>query len=83
MTNGVEIRKDDDGGIDEVIIDGGSVHMERMDTNSWFIGVDMPNGDYWQFWLGAKNRRTAVDFRHTEHSPNWNSRGSHGTGDGR
>ena len=27
------------------------------------------DGSYWQFWFGSKNRRSAVEFRHTETSP--------------
>jgi hypothetical protein len=67
-TDPVEIRQQD-GSIDEVIIRGGSVHIERMSNSGWFMGVDAPDGSYWQFWFGAKDGRHRVEFRHTEMTP--------------
>jgi hypothetical protein len=65
----VEVRPDSDGGIDEIVIrSAGCVHIERMTNNGWFMGVDAGDGSYWQFWFGAKNRKSHVEFRHTEHS---------------
>ena len=63
----VEIRKKGDA-IDEICLRGVDVHIEQMSADGWFIGVNAPDG-YWQFWLGAKNGRAAVEVRHTEHSP--------------
>ena len=65
----VEVRRNPDQSIDEIIINGGNVHIEQMSDDGWFMGVDMPNGDYWQFWFGAKNRKSHVEFRHTEFTP--------------
>jgi hypothetical protein len=65
MPDPVEIRQQD-GSIDEVIIRGGSVHIERMSNSNWFMGVDAADGSYWSFWFGAKNGRTHVEFQHTE-----------------
>jgi hypothetical protein len=62
----VVIRKNDDGTIDEIIANSCSVHVEQMDTSSWYMGIDAADGSYWQFWFGAKNGRSAVEFRHTE-----------------
>jgi hypothetical protein len=64
----VEIRQQD-GSIDEIIIRGGSVHIERMSNSGWFMGVEASDGSYWQFWFGAKNGRAHVEFRHTEMTP--------------
>lgn len=64
----VEIRPDDKGGIDEIILrDAKCVHIERMSDDGWFMGVDGGDGSYHQFWFGAKNRKSHVEFRHTEH----------------
>lgn len=72
----LEIRRNDDGTIDEVVADGVSVHLEQMSTDGWFLGIDAPDGRYWQFWLGAKNSRSAVVVRHTESSDDQQSEGT-------
>src|SRR5258708_28620460 len=64
----VEIRKKNDA-IDEIVIRGGSVHIEQMSNDGWFMGVDAADGSYWQFWFGSKNRKSHVEFRHTETVP--------------
>lgn len=64
----VEIRKQNDA-IDEICIRAGDVHIEQMSADGWFMGVEASDGSYWQFWFGSKNRKAAVEFRHTEHSP--------------
>lgn len=66
MKPAVEIRRNPDQSIDEICIDGGSVHIEQMDDSGWFMGVEGKDGSYWQFWFGAKNRKSHVEFRHTE-----------------
>lgn len=64
----VTIRYVDDE-IDEIYTEGASIHIEQMTADGWYIGIDAKDGSYWQFWLGAKNRRSAVEVRHTETSP--------------
>ncbi|BBB99364.1 hypothetical protein [Bradyrhizobium elkanii] len=64
----VEVRKQNDA-IDEICIDGGAVHIEQMSPDSWFMGVEARDGSYWQFWFGAKNRKSHVEFTHTEYCP--------------
>lgn len=64
----VEIRRNDDGSIDEIIAKGANVHIEQMSADGWYMGIDMPDGSHWQFWFGSKNRRSAVEFLHTETS---------------
>ncbi len=64
----VEIREQS-ASIDEIIIRGGNVHIERMSNSGWFMGVEASDGSYWQFWFGAKNGRHRVEFRHTEMVP--------------
>ena len=65
----VEIRKNEDGSIDEVIAKGCDLCVEQMSADGWYMGLYFPDGDYWQFWFGAKNRKSHVEFLHTEHSP--------------
>jgi len=62
----VEIRRNDDGSIDEIVAKGADLHIEQMSNDGWYMGLQMPDGSYWQFWFGAKNGRSHVEFRHTE-----------------
>jgi hypothetical protein len=64
----VEVRNKNDV-IDEIIIQGGTVHIEQMSADGWFMGVNAADGSYWQFWFGSKNRKSHVEFRHTETTP--------------
>jgi len=64
----VEIRKNDDGSIDEVIANGCAIHLEQMDKNAWYLGIDASDGSHWQFWMGA-NGNCHVMVRHTEMTP--------------
>lgn len=64
----VEVRKIDDQ-IDEIVIRRGDVHIEQMSNDSWFMGIDASDGSYWQFWFGAKNRKSHVAFTHCETVP--------------
>lgn len=68
MSNAVIIRRNDDGSIDEIVAQDCAIHVEQMDNNSWYMGLQASDGSYWQFWFGAKNRKSAVEFRHTETS---------------
>lgn len=62
----VEIRPNDDGSIDEIVLRGAWVHIEQMSPDGWYMGVDDSDGRHWQFWFGTKNRKSAVEFRHVE-----------------
>lgn len=63
----VEIRPDDDGGIDEVVATRCSLHIERLAGNEWFLSIEASDGSYWQFHIGSK--RSQVEMRHTEMIP--------------
>lgn len=66
----VEIRCPDGPGIiDEIVAKGCDIHIEQMSADGWYLGIDASDGSYWQFWFGSKNRRAAVEFRHTETTP--------------
>jgi len=64
----VEVRPDDDGGIDEIVAKNAGIHIERMSNHGWYIGIEASDGSTWQFWLGAKNMRSTVEVLHTETS---------------
>lgn len=65
----IEIRRNDDGSIDEIVSDQiKTLHIEQMSNDGWYMGIDCTDGSYWQFWFGAKNRKSHVEFRHTETS---------------
>lgn len=66
----IEIRRNDDGSIDEICAGNlRSLHIEQMSNDGWYMGIEADDGSYWQFWFGAKNRRSHVEFRHTETTP--------------
>lgn len=66
----VEIRrKGKDDHIDEIVAFGCTVHVEQMSADGWFMSITAADGSYHQFWFGSKNRKTAVEFRHTETVP--------------
>ena len=65
ISGGVEIRYQE-GAIDEIIAKGANLHIEQMDNSGWCVILDMPDGIQWMFWVGAKNGRSHVEFRHTE-----------------
>lgn len=69
MSDAVEIRRNPDQSIDEVIAHGCNLHIEQMSNDGWYMGIRASDGSYWQFWFGSKNRRSHVEFRHTEMSP--------------
>jgi hypothetical protein len=64
----VEVRKVGNA-IDEIVIRAGDVHIEQMSADGWYMGVEASDGSHHQFWFGAKNRKSAVEFRHTETTP--------------
>jgi len=39
----LEIRRNEDNTVDEVVVCG-NVHVEQMDTGSWWIGIDTADG---------------------------------------
>lgn len=66
----VEIRRNPDESIDEIVAKNCKlVHVEQMSADGWFMGIDLMDGGYSQFWFGSKNRKSAVEFRHTETTP--------------
>ncbi len=65
----VEVRRNTNGTIDEIVSERCSVHVEQMDTARWFMSIETPDGTQWRFWLGAKNSRSAVVMRHDETIP--------------
>lgn len=76
----VVVRNNDDGSLDEIIAKKCEVHLEQMDKNSWYLGIEDNDGSYWQFWLGAKNRNCHVVVRHTEMTPASDKNGRQGSG---
>jgi hypothetical protein len=39
-TDAIEVRRNSDGSLDEVVADGCSVHLEQMDGCAWFLAVE-------------------------------------------
>lgn len=65
----VEIRRNPDGSIDEIVAPNCFVHIEQMDRDRWFMSLDPPDGSQWRFWFGSKNGKAEVVFRHDEVIP--------------
>ena len=61
----MRIQFDDDGSLDEFAADNATVHFERVDACSWWMCVDLPNGDSWHINVGAVNPRVK-GFAHAE-----------------
>lgn len=47
-----EIRLDEDGNPDDIVISCDSIHLERMDNNFWWLGINK-NGERTTFEIGA------------------------------
>lgn len=63
MTERLEVRRNDDGTIDEVLIyidDRCVMHIEQMEKNAWYLGVYIGT-DVDQFSIHGKSR---VTIRH-------------------
>jgi hypothetical protein len=57
-----EIRLDDRGQLDEVVA-WGFIHLERMDTGHWWLGIDTVDGKRLMVNLCSRRRNRAVDGR--------------------
>ena len=66
MTERIEVRRNPDGTIDEVLFLIGErcvFHLEQMDTNAWYFGL-YPDGDEMeQFDIHSTKRVTVRDAR--------------------
>lgn len=52
------------GEIDEIVLtDVECVHIEQMDDNCWWIGIDLKGGGYWagNFYARSKKRMTFTE----------------------
>jgi hypothetical protein len=58
---GVEVRLNDDGTIDEIIVPSCSVHVEQMDDGQYWMGLD------WVDETGKKRRQAVWFNRHGKH----------------
>lgn len=53
--NGIVVRKNEDGTLDEILMySRGEVvfHLESMGSNGWWSGLYPPNGDAWHLNFG-------------------------------
>ena len=57
-----EIRFDEEGRLDEVIAHSPSIfHMELMDVDAWWIGIDLDDGERLTVSLWVEWRWTPLD----------------------
>lgn len=54
----LEVRRNDDGSLDEVVCDGAYVHLEQMDYNHWWMAVEW-QGKLFHINLTAKGKINA------------------------
>lgn len=67
MTVPIEIRRNDDGAIDEIVAsDCRYVQIEQLSDSSWHMEIAGTNGATWLFVIGARNGRSHVKITHTE-----------------
>lgn len=64
----VEIRRDDNGEIDEIVAENASVHLERMDSDAWFLVVYGQDGKGEAIWLRREKRSVNVTHHETRNS---------------
>lgn len=50
----IEVRKNPDGSIDEIVANAKFFHIEQMGATHWWIGVDLPDGRLWHVNLHSK-----------------------------
>jgi len=53
------LRDDGMGELDEVVAHDAGVHLERMDTNAWYLGIQV-GGEVLQVWIGAKRTKVTA-----------------------
>lgn len=66
------VRRDDDGKIDDVLVDlggGATVRIERMSASSWWIYVVRPDGKGIHFNLGATRAPVELTVQEDETIP--------------
>lgn len=51
----IEVRRNEDGTLDEIVAEGCSVHLEQMDVGSWWLAVEK-NGYRQVVWFAAPKR---------------------------
>ena len=54
-----EVRRNDDGTIDEIVAEGCVIHLEQMDKGSWYLGLyadHSPNASLLQVDIVSKKR---------------------------
>ena len=56
----LEIRLDEMDEVDEVVAQDCLFHLERMDTDRWFISVTFKDGTGHAFWLGRVKNSVVV-----------------------
>ena len=62
----IEIRRNSDGSIDEIVAQGCDLQIEQMTDDGWSMEITFPSGDLWLFHIGAKNGRSHVNVELTE-----------------
>lgn len=59
----VEIRRNDDGSVDEIVAKGCDVHIEQMDAPHWFMQIGQ---ETFSIWCVRAKGRWSVEISHIE-----------------
>lgn len=54
-----EIRRNEDGSLDEIVAYDSFVHLEQMDTGHWWLGITLPDGKIIHTHLTSRGKITA------------------------
>lgn len=56
----IEVRRNADGSLDEIVASGVTVHLEQMSEKSWWLGID--KGGYRQVvWFGIEKGKLVAN----------------------
>lgn len=57
----IEIRNHASGRLDEIVARGADVHLEQMDSNYWWLGIEVEGRYFHVRFDSAKSIRVTID----------------------
>jgi hypothetical protein len=57
----IEIRNHANGRLDEIVARGANIHLEQIDSNYWWMGLEIAGGRFHVRFSSAKGIRVTVD----------------------
>ena len=56
--------------LDEVVATGADVHLEQMDHDKWWIGIEA-GGKHFHLWFALENRRLCIRLTDQDEETEW------------